>query len=160
MSTKDNEPQVIKLFRKKIVVCSLFLRSLAPSPSSSWRSFTCSLSCSRKIAPVSDARAELFRVSEINLGGQGRGQPKQKMGSSKLREYQGSNFLRQRLVLATITSTPVRISNIRLNSNLKMALLCSLKLFRPRDDDPGLQEAEGGFIRLLDRLTNGSQVNW
>merc|ERR1712130_389945 len=29
---------------------------------------------------------------------------------------------------------------------------------RPRDDDPGLQEAEGGFIRLLDRLTNGSQV--
>jgi len=63
------------------------------------------------------------------------------MGGSKLREYQGSNFLRQRLVLATLTSTPVRISNIR-----------------PRDDDPGLQEAEGGFIRLLDRLTNGSQV--
>jgi len=63
------------------------------------------------------------------------------MGGSKLREYQGSNFLRQRLVLATITSTPVRITNIR-----------------PRDDDPGLQEAEGGFIRLLDRLTNGSQV--
>ena len=40
-----------------------------------------------------------------------------------------------------------------------MALVCSLKLFRPRDDDPGLREAEGGFIRLLDRLTNGSQVN-
>ena len=34
----------------------------------------------------------------------------------------------------------------------------SWKLFRPRDDDPGLQEAEGGFIRLLDRLANGSQV--
>ena len=26
------------------------------------------------------------------------------------------------------------------------------------EDDPGLQEAEGGFVRLLDRLTNGSQV--
>merc|ERR1712212_1106464 len=30
------------------------LRFLAPSPSSSWRRFTCSLSCPRKIAPVSD----------------------------------------------------------------------------------------------------------
>ena len=81
------------------------------------------------------------------------------MGGSKLREYQGSNFLRQRLVLATITSTPVRITNIRLILTSGW-LVCSLNLFRPRDDDPGLQEAEGGFIRLLDRLTNGSQVNW
>ena len=80
------------------------------------------------------------------------------MGGSKLREYQGSNFLRQRLVLATITSTPVRITNIRLDPSFLLALMGSLKLFRPRDDDPGLQEAEGGFIRLLDRLTNGSQV--
>ena len=86
--------------------------------------------------------------------------PEQKMGGSKLREYQGSNFLRQRLVLATITSTPVRITNIRLNSILKTALLFTMQLFRPRDDDPGLQEAEGGFIRLLDRLTNGSQVEF
>ena len=29
---------------------------------------------------------------------------------------------------------------------------------RSGEDDPGLQEAEGGFVRLLDRLTNGSQV--
>jgi len=59
----------------------------------------------------------------------------------KVREYQGANHLRQRLVLATLTSTPVRITNIRSG-----------------EDDPGLQEAEGGFVRLLDRLTNGSQV--
>ena len=31
-------------------------------------------------------------------------------------------------------------------------------LFRARDDDPGLQEAEAGFIRLLDKMTNGSKV--
>jgi len=56
-------------------------------------------------------------------------------------EYEGSNFLRQRLVLATITGKPVRITKIR-----------------SRDDDPGLHEAEAGFIRLLDKMTNGSKV--
>ena len=83
------------------------------------------------------------------------------MGGSKLREYQGSNFLRQRLVLATLTSTPVRISNIRWTEYfpLKESLQSNI-IRRPRDDDPGLQEAEGGFIRLLDRLTNGSQVEF
>jgi len=63
------------------------------------------------------------------------------MPLSRFQEYSGSNFLRQRLVLATITSKSVRISNIR-----------------TRDDDPGLQEAEAGFVRLLDKLTNGSKV--
>ena len=29
---------------------------------------------------------------------------------------------------------------------------------RARDDDPGFQEAEAGFIRLLDKMTNGSKV--
>jgi len=63
------------------------------------------------------------------------------MKSSRFQEYSGSNFLRQRLVLATLTSRSVRISNIR-----------------TRDDDPGLQEAEAGFVRLLDKLTNGSKI--
>jgi len=60
---------------------------------------------------------------------------------NKFQEYKGSNFLRQRLVLATITGKSVRISNIR-----------------TRDDDPGIQEAEAGFVRLLDKMTNGSKV--
>ena len=34
----------------------------------------------------------------------------------------------------------------------------NINLFRTRDDDPGLQEAEAGFIRLLDKMTNGSKV--
>jgi len=59
----------------------------------------------------------------------------------KFIEYEGSNYLRQRLVLATITGRPVKISKIR-----------------PRHDDPGLHEAEAGFIRLLDKMTNGSKV--
>eukprot|EP00092_Neocalanus_flemingeri_P013688 GFUD01014761.1.p1 GENE.GFUD01014761.1~~GFUD01014761.1.p1 ORF type:complete len:379 (-),score=116.70 GFUD01014761.1:75-1211(-) len=63
------------------------------------------------------------------------------MKNSRFQEYTGSNFLRQRLVLATLTSRSVRISSIR-----------------TREDDPGLQEAEAGFIRLLDKLTNGSKV--
>jgi len=63
------------------------------------------------------------------------------MKNSRFQEYTGSNFLRQRLVLATLTSRSVRISNIR-----------------TRDDDPGLQEAEAGFVRLLDKMTNGSKV--
>lgn len=64
------------------------------------------------------------------------------MGSkSRWREYSGANYLRQRLVLATLTSTPVRVSNIR-----------------SREDDPGIVEAEAGFIRLLDKLANGSKV--
>jgi len=56
-------------------------------------------------------------------------------------EYEGSNFLRQRLVLATLTGRAVKIDRIR-----------------ARDDDPGLHEAEAGFIRLLDKLTNGSKI--
>jgi len=60
---------------------------------------------------------------------------------NRFQEYKGSNFLRQRLVLATITGKGVRISNIR-----------------TRDDDPGLQEAEAGFVRLLDKMTNGSKI--
>jgi len=59
----------------------------------------------------------------------------------RFREYSGANYLRQRLILATLTSTPVRIKNIRSGA-----------------DDPGLMEPEAGFIRLIDKLTNGSKI--
>jgi len=62
-------------------------------------------------------------------------------GKNNWREYIGANHMRQRLILATITSTPVKIRNIR-----------------SREDDPGVVEAEAGFIRLLDKLTNGSKI--
>ncbi|XP_062510130.1 RNA 3'-terminal phosphate cyclase-like protein [Corticium candelabrum] len=56
-------------------------------------------------------------------------------------EYDGCNFLRQRLMLATLSSKAVRISNIRAH-----------------EDNPGLREFEASYIRLLDKLTNGATI--
>lgn len=55
--------------------------------------------------------------------------------------YKGSNFFRQRLLLATLSGRAIRIEDIR----------CS-------HDDPGLREYEVNLIRLLDKVTNGTRV--
>lgn len=55
--------------------------------------------------------------------------------------YEGCNFFRQRLILATLSGKNVKIKNIR-----------------HKDDDPGLREFEASFIRLLDKITNGSNI--
>uniref|UniRef100_A0A8B9WL94 RNA 3'-terminal phosphate cyclase-like protein n=1 Tax=Bos mutus grunniens TaxID=30521 RepID=A0A8B9WL94_BOSMU len=55
--------------------------------------------------------------------------------------YSGCNFLRQRLVLSTLSGRPVKIRKIR-----------------ARDDNPGLRDFEASFIRLLDKVTNGSRI--
>ncbi|KAK9293642.1 hypothetical protein QLX08_011470 [Tetragonisca angustula] len=55
--------------------------------------------------------------------------------------YEGCNYLRYRLLLSTLSGKPVRIINIRI-----------------KDDDPGLKEYEISFIRLLDKITNGSRI--
>lgn len=55
--------------------------------------------------------------------------------------YTGCNFLRQRLVLATLSGRAVKIRKIR-----------------ARDDSPGLRDFEASFIRLLDKITNGSRI--
>uniref|UniRef100_H3D6Q6 RNA terminal phosphate cyclase-like 1 n=1 Tax=Tetraodon nigroviridis TaxID=99883 RepID=H3D6Q6_TETNG len=55
--------------------------------------------------------------------------------------YDGCNFFRQRLVLATLSGKRVRIQGIRAT-----------------DDDPGLRDFEASFIRLLDKVTNGSKI--
>ncbi|XP_071799447.1 RNA 3'-terminal phosphate cyclase-like protein [Asterias amurensis] len=62
------------------------------------------------------------------------------MAASTLK-YEGCNFFRQRLVLATLSGKSVRITKIR-----------------AKDDDPGLRDFEASFIRLLDRVTNGSRI--
>lgn len=76
-------------------------------------------------------------------------------------KYEGCNFFRQRLILATLSCRPVSIVNIR-----------------SRENDPGLRggnnylitvrtfvtvlilslEFEASFIRLLDKITNGSKI--
>ncbi|XP_071542585.1 RNA 3'-terminal phosphate cyclase-like protein [Panulirus ornatus] len=55
--------------------------------------------------------------------------------------YEGSNFFRQRLLLATLSGKPVRIRNIRATS-----------------EQPGLLEYEANFIRLIDSISNGSHI--
>ncbi|XP_022105535.1 RNA 3'-terminal phosphate cyclase-like protein [Acanthaster planci] len=56
-------------------------------------------------------------------------------------KYEGCNFFRQRLVLATLSGKPVKIVKIR-----------------HKDDDPGLRDFEASLIRLLDKVTNGSRI--
>lgn len=56
-------------------------------------------------------------------------------------DYEGCNFFRQRLVLSTLSGKRVKIKGIR-----------------SRDDEPGLREFEASFIRLLDKVTNGSRI--
>ncbi|XP_070195485.1 RNA 3'-terminal phosphate cyclase-like protein [Littorina saxatilis] len=54
-------------------------------------------------------------------------------------KYEGCNFFRQRLILATVSGRTVKVSKIR-----------------SKDEEPGLREFEASFIRLLDEITNGS----
>ncbi|XP_076867427.1 RNA 3'-terminal phosphate cyclase-like protein [Brachyhypopomus gauderio] len=55
--------------------------------------------------------------------------------------YEGCNFFRQRLVLSTLSGKRIKIRNIR-----------------SRDDNPGLRDFEASFIRLLDKVTNGTRI--
>lgn len=55
--------------------------------------------------------------------------------------YKGSNFLRQRLLLSTLSGKPIRIVEIRSS-----------------EDEPGLKEYEICLIRLFDKVTNGTKV--
>ncbi|CAG0914501.1 unnamed protein product, partial [Notodromas monacha] len=55
--------------------------------------------------------------------------------------FEGSNYLRLRLVLSTLTTKPVQIKEIRVG-----------------DDSPGLRPYEANFLRLLDKITNGSKL--
>lgn len=59
----------------------------------------------------------------------------------KILTYEGCNYIRYRLLLSTLSGKPVRIINIR-----------------PKDDDPGLKECEISFVRLLDKITNGTRI--
>ncbi|TIB43122.1 hypothetical protein E3P86_00095 [Wallemia ichthyophaga] len=49
--------------------------------------------------------------------------------------------LRQRLIISTLLSKPIRIDSIRSNHS-----------------NPGITDYEAGFLRLLEKLTNGSKV--
>ncbi|KAL0484776.1 RNA 3'-terminal phosphate cyclase [Acrasis kona] len=56
-------------------------------------------------------------------------------------QYAGSNHLRQRLVCSTLSNKTIRINDIRTNSSTK-----------------GLQAHEASLLRLMDKLTKGSEI--
>lgn len=56
-------------------------------------------------------------------------------------KFQGSNFLKQRLILSILSGKAVQILDIRKN-----------------DDDPGLRGYEVSLIRLFDKISNGSMI--
>ncbi|XP_067295902.1 RNA 3'-terminal phosphate cyclase-like protein [Pseudorasbora parva] len=56
-------------------------------------------------------------------------------------EFEGCSCFRQRLVLSTLSGKRVKIRNIR-----------------SKDDNPGLRDFEASFIRLLDKVTNGTRI--
>jgi len=56
--------------------------------------------------------------------------------------FNGSTLMRARLVLATLSARPVRITNIRID-----------------EESPGLTPSEASFIRLLDKVSHASEVS-
>ena len=62
-------------------------------------------------------------------------------GKSDVLKFRGPAHFRARLILATLSNKKVRISGIRED-----------------DEQPGLTPYEASFLRLLDKMTNGSNV--
>lgn len=60
---------------------------------------------------------------------------------SNILTFKGSNYLKQRLLLSTLSGKPVRIEEIR-----------SL------DNETGLREYEINLVRLFDKITNGTKI--
>ncbi|KAH6596470.1 hypothetical protein BASA50_005174 [Batrachochytrium salamandrivorans] len=66
--------------------------------------------------------------------------PVEKKG--RMLSFTGHNYFRQRLVLATLSRKSIRISDIRSED----------------ESYPGLAEYEASFLRLLEKMTNGSNI--
>ncbi|WFC98687.1 hypothetical protein MYAM1_001419 [Malassezia yamatoensis] len=60
---------------------------------------------------------------------------------SRLLRFSGHAYFRQRLILATFAKRPIRIDRIR-----------------PDDEEPGIRDFEAGFLRLLEKVTDGGTV--
>ncbi|KAN0008839.1 hypothetical protein ACTFIU_009505 [Dictyostelium citrinum] len=56
-------------------------------------------------------------------------------------KFQGSTHFRQRIICSTLSGKAIRITNIR-----------------DEDEKPGLRDYEASFLRLVDKITNGSKI--
>jgi RNA 3'-terminal phosphate cyclase-like protein len=63
------------------------------------------------------------------------------VAATHILEFEGSNFLRQRLVLSLLSSRPIRIQNIRAKAQ-----------------NPGLQDFEANLLKMIDVITNGTKI--
>ncbi|KAI8812422.1 RNA 3'-terminal phosphate cyclase/enolpyruvate transferase [Cladochytrium replicatum] len=63
------------------------------------------------------------------------------MAVAKIMRFEGHNHFRQRLILATLSGKPIRIDKIR-----------------SEEEEMGLRDYEASFLRLLEKLTNGSVI--
>ncbi|XP_037072764.1 RNA 3'-terminal phosphate cyclase-like protein [Pollicipes pollicipes] len=61
--------------------------------------------------------------------------------NSSALSYEGCKNFRMRIVLSTLSGKVVKI-----------------RKFRGRNDDPGVDESEASFLRLMDKLTNGTRI--
>ncbi|KAF0288258.1 RNA 3'-terminal phosphate cyclase-like protein [Amphibalanus amphitrite] len=61
--------------------------------------------------------------------------------NSSVLSYEGCKNFRMRIVLATLSGKMVKIKKIRAGN-----------------DDPGVNESEASFLRLMDKLTNGTRI--
>jgi RNA 3'-terminal phosphate cyclase-like protein len=63
------------------------------------------------------------------------------LSNSSLLHFSGHEHLRQRLILSALSGKSVRIDSIR-----------------PEDEQLGILDYEASFLRLLDKITNGSSI--
>ncbi|ETO28242.1 RNA 3'-terminal phosphate cyclase family protein [Reticulomyxa filosa] len=82
-------------------------------------------------------------------------QPQQK----KFQRFEGSTLFRHRLVLATLTHKSIEIDNIRLHGSADESGSDEKnEADKETRNKPGITDYELNFLRLLDRITNGSYI--
>lgn len=69
-------------------------------------------------------------------------QPTTESVTRELLRFSGSRFFRQRIILAVLSGREVRLNDIR-----------------PDDVDVGLRDYEVSFLRLIERITSGTEIS-
>lgn len=73
-------------------------------------------------------------------------------------KYEGSSWLRQRLVCSTLSGTPIRIDNIRSGNNRKQHNGRNDSAQKNASAQIGLRDYEANLLRLLEKITKGTTI--